>query len=166
MKIGLSRGGLARNRFSSASTAPSLFDVNAEVAFTKPDPNRSGQAYLEEFEANAGLQIPLRETQWEFGSQPQQATGLEDILGGGFDRDDAVALTWQNLVPGPGGSALELRPQDIDTLIRLQGRDQEPETIMYLTLHADTAGGVVLSNNHSRWTLPDRFSRPRWRSTR
>ena len=106
---------------TSASTAPSLFDVNAEVAFTKPDPNRSGQAYLEEFEGEAGLQVPCARPQWEFGSRPQQATGLEDILGGGFDPDDAVALTWQNLVPGPGGSASELRPQDIDTLIRLRG---------------------------------------------
>jgi hypothetical protein len=149
---------------TSASTAPSLFDVNAEVAFTKPDPNRSGQAYLEEFEGEAGLQVPMRETQWEFGSQPQQATGLEGILPAGFDRDDAVALTWQNLVPGPGGNASELRPQDIDSLIRLEGRDQEPETIMYLTLHADTAGGIVQRNNSSRWSLPRRDFKPRWRS--
>jgi hypothetical protein len=151
---------------TSASTAPSLFDVNAEVAFTKPDPNRSGQAYLEEFESEAGLQVPLRETQWEFGSRPQQANGLEDIAGfaSGFDNADAVALTWQNLIPGSGGSALELRPQDIDTLIRLQGRDQEVETVMYLTLHADTAGGIVQRNNTSRWSLPRRDFRPRWRS--
>ena len=59
-----------------ASTAPSLFDVNAEFAFTKPDPNRSGQAYLEEFEGEAGVaRCRLRETQWEFGSRPQQAHG-------------------------------------------------------------------------------------------
>ncbi len=150
---------------TKASTAPSLLDVNAEVAFTKPDPNRSGQAYLEEFEADAGLIVSLRESQWEFGSRPQQAAGLEDIgFAGGFDREDAVALTWQNLVPGPGGSALELRPQDIDTLIRLVGRGEEPETIMFLTLHADTAGGIVQRNNASRWSLPQRDFRPRWRS--
>ena len=46
---------------SRSATAPSLFDVNAEFAFTKPDPNRSGEAYLEEFEAEAGLQVSLRE---------------------------------------------------------------------------------------------------------
>ncbi len=150
---------------SRKSTAPSLLDVNAEVAFTKPDPNRSGQAYLEEFESEAGLAVPLRETQWEFGSRPQQATGLENIgFAGGFDPADAVALTWQNLVPGSGGNALERRPQDIDTLIRLQGRRDDPETIMYLTLHADTAGGVVQRNNASRWSLPRRDFRPRWRS--
>ena len=41
------------------ASAPSLFDVNAEFAFTKPDPNRSGQAYLEEFEGDAGVDVSL-----------------------------------------------------------------------------------------------------------
>jgi hypothetical protein len=150
---------------TSKASAPSLFDVNAELAFSKPDPNRSGQAYLEEFEGEAGLNVPLRETQWEFGSRPQQPNGLEDIgFAGGFDDADAVALTWQNLVPGPGGQALELHPQDIDTLIRLAGKGEAPETIMYLTLHADTAGGIVQRDNSSRWSLPRRDFRPRWRS--
>jgi len=147
------------------ASAPSLLDVNAELAFTKPDPNRSGQAYLEEFEGDAGVTVSLRETQWEFGSQPQQATGLEDIgFVGGFDRADAVALTWQNLVPGPDGQALDLRAQDIDTLIRVAGKGDEPETVMYMTLHADTAGGLVRRNNTSGWSLPRRDFRPRWRS--
>ena len=157
--------GVLNKLVTKESTAPSLFDVNAEFAITKPDPNRSGQAYLEEFESEAGLAVSLRETQWEFGSRPQQAVGLEDIgFAGGFDLDDAVALTWQNLVPGPNGQAQERRPQDIDTLIRLVGRGEEPETIMYLTLHADTAGGIVQRNNHSLWSLPQRDFKPRWRS--
>ncbi|HEX6104935.1 MAG TPA: hypothetical protein VFZ26_05085 [Gemmatimonadales bacterium] len=151
---------------SSPATAPSLLDVNAEVAFTKPDPNRSGEAYLEEFESEAGLQVSLRESQWEFGSRPQDASGLLDFLPGGFTEDDAVALTWQNFVPrAPGDpNPLELRPQDIDTLIRLAGRGEEPEAVLFLTLHADTAGGVVQTNNASRWTQPRRDFAPRWRS--
>ena len=150
---------------SKAATAPSLLDVNAELALSKPDPNRSGQAYLEEFEGEAGLSVSLRETQWEFGSRPQDANGLEDIgFAGGFDKADAVALTWQNLVLGPNGQAQELHSQDIDTLIRLAGRDKAPETVMYLTLHADTSGGIVQRNNASRWSLPRRDFRPRWRS--
>jgi hypothetical protein len=155
------------NKLSSQpSSAPSLFDMNAEVAFTKPDPNRSGQAYLEEFEGESGLPVSLREAQWEFGSRPQQATGLEDIgFAGGFDPADAVQLTWQNLIPNASGSGpVELRPQDIDTLIRVAGRGEEAETVMYLTLHADTAGGIVQQNNSSRWTQPARPNRPRWRS--
>lgn len=154
------------NHFTSKpAIVPSLLDVNAEFAFTKPDPNRSGQAYLEEFESDAGIAVQLSESAWEFGSRPQAATGLEGIgFAGGFDPDDAVALTWQNLIPGPNGGALELHPQDIDTLIRVAGRGEEPETIMYLTMHADTAGGIVQQNNASRWSLPRRDLRPRWRS--
>jgi hypothetical protein len=154
------------NHFTSTpAVAPSILDLNGEVAFSKPDPNRSGAAYLEEFESEAGLLVPLRESSWEFGSRPQQGTGLEDIgFAGGFDPADAVALTWQNLVPGPNGTTQELQPQDIDPLIRIAGRSTELETVMYLTLHADTAGGIVQRNNASRWSLPRRDFRPRWRS--
>ena len=128
---------------SSSTTAPSLLDVNAEFAFTKPDANRSGEAYLEEFESESGLQVPMRETQWEFGSRPESAAGLEDIGFAAFDPADAVQLIWQNLVPisSTNPQPLEFRPQDIDTLIRLAGRGEQPEPVMYMTLHADTAGG-------------------------
>ena len=36
--------------------------------------------------------------------------------------------------------------------------------MLYLTLHADTAGGVVQRNNSSRWSQPRRDLAPRWRS--
>jgi hypothetical protein len=150
---------------SRPSTAPSLLDVNAEVAFTKPDPNRSGQAYLEEFEVDAGAQISLRESAWEFGSAPQSGLGVEALgFGAGFDPGDAVALTWQNLVPDAAGNAVELRPQDIDTLIRTAGRGDQRETALFMTLHADTAGGVVQTDRTSRWSQPRRDFRPRWRT--
>ncbi len=150
---------------SSPAAAPSLLDVNAEFALTKPDPNRSGQAYIEEFEADAGTEVPLRESLWGFGSTPEQSFGVEDLgFAGGFDPADAVALTWQNLVPAGSGTAFELRSQDIDTLIRTAGRSDRPETVLFLTLHADTAGGLVQPNNASRWSLPQRLFRPRWRS--
>ena len=152
---------------SKPAVAPSLFDVNAEVALTKPDQNRSGQAYLEEFEAEAGVPVSLQENAWQFGSQPQLPDGLEDIgFAGGFLPEDAVALTWQNLIPAQPGSSepVELRPENIDTLLRFSGRAEQQETAMYLTLHADTAGGVVQQNNASRWSLPERLARPRWRS--
>ncbi|HYC33112.1 MAG TPA: cell surface protein SprA, partial [Gemmatimonadales bacterium] len=151
---------------SSPATAPSLLDVNAEFAFTKPDPNRSGEAYLEEFESEAGIQVSLRETQWEYGSAPQDPAGVEDIFPGGFAREDAVAFTWQNLredAPG-SGTPVELRPQDIDPLIRIAGRGEEPEVVMYTTTHPDTAGRIGQFNANSRWIQPRRDFAPRWRS--
>jgi hypothetical protein len=148
------------------ASAASLLDINAEFAFTKPDANRSGQAYMEEFEADAGLPLSLVETAWEFGSRPQFPTGLETLgFAGGFDDADAVALTWQNLVVNPStNQAVEIEPQDIDTTIRISGRSGQRETVIFLTLHADTAGGVVQRNNSSRWSLPRQDFRPRWRS--
>jgi hypothetical protein len=151
---------------SSPTTAPSVLDVNAEFAFSKPDPNRSGEAYLEEFESEAGLQVPMREAEWEFGSAPQEALGLEDIGFAAFDPADAVQLIWQSLVPISSSDPrpIEIRPQDIDPFIRLAGRGEQPEDVLYLTLHADTAGGVVQRDNSSRWTQPRRDNAPRWRS--
>lgn len=147
------------------ATAPSRIDVSAELAFSRPDPNRVGVAYLDDFEADAGLQVALGENTWRIGSAPQAADGLADIgFGAGFDPADAVQLTWQNLIPAPGGGALELRAQDIDDRIRLSSVGDRPETVLYLRFHADTAGGIVQRDNSSRWTLPARPLRPRWRS--
>ena len=71
---------------SRPAVAPSRLDFNAEVAMTKPDPNRSGQAYIEEFEAEAGVPISLQETAWEFGSAPKDPSGAADFgFAGGFE---------------------------------------------------------------------------------
>jgi hypothetical protein len=146
------------------STAPSTFDVNAEAAFTRPDPNRSGQAYLEEFETESGVQVSLGEQSWGFSSAPQSSAGLEDLgFIGQLNKDDAVALTWQNLIPNGQGGAVELRPQDIDTLIKVTRSNDQRETALFFTLHADTAGGVVQRDQSSNWTLPSHPG-PRWRS--
>ena len=149
----------------SRSAAESFLDLNAEVAFSRPDPNRTGEAYLEEFEGESGIAVALRESAWEFGSIPSSGDGLPPTLGfSTFDRADAVQLIWQNLIPNPGGGSLQIFAQDIDPNIQTAGTSTIAETVMYLTLHADTAGGVVQRNNTSRWTQPERPGRPRWRS--
>ncbi|MEP7326106.1 MAG: cell surface protein SprA [Gemmatimonadota bacterium] len=152
---------------TGGATAPSRLDVTAELAMTKPDPNRAGAAYLEEFEGDAGIDISLRENLWQFGSRPQLPTGLDTEIpefAAGFDSTWAVQLTWQNLVPGPGGQPIELRAQDIDPNIKILGTGSQRETLMFLTLHADTAGGIVDRTNRSHWSLPPRSFQPRWRS--
>lgn len=148
------------------STAPSRLDLNGEVAVSRPDPNRSGAAYLEEFEREVGTPVSLREQVWEFGSAPQRTDGVDPQLGFGptFDPLDAVQLTWQNLVPDASFRPVQLRPQDIDSTIVLAGKGDQFETLMWLTFHADTAGGFVQRDNHSNWTLEPRLFRPRWRS--
>ena len=141
---------------SSPAVAPSRLDVNAEFAVTRPDPNRSGQAYLEEFEGDNGVPVSLRENLWEFCSKPQFADGVTQVVGAAFDTADAVQMTWQNLIPDGHGGVVELRAKDIDPSIQVAGSADQLETVLYITLHADTAGGIVEQNNHSRWSLPAR----------
>lgn len=148
---------------SRPATAPSRLDVTGEVAFTKPDPNRSGQAYLEEFEGDNGIQVGLGEAAWSFSSRPQSPAGVTDLFPT-FDAADAVALTWQNLVPDNRGGVIELQAADIDPKIQVTASQSTRETILFTSFHADTAGGVVQFNNHSRWSLPRRDNAPRWRS--
>lgn len=151
---------------SAPSTAPSRLDINAELALTKPDPSRSGQAYLEEFEGDNGIPISLRETLWQFGSEPEFADGVENVIGSAFDTADAVQLTWQNLVPDASGQQpLQLQAQDIDNQIQLAGTQGQLETVLFMALHPDTVGGQPRPvDRHLRWVLPTRLNRPRWRS--
>jgi hypothetical protein len=152
------------NRLTSTpATAPSRLDLNAEVALTKPDPNRSGQAYLEEFEGDRGISLSLRESIWEFGSRPQYADGVETVVGAAFDTADAVQLSWQNLIPASGGGAVQLRARDIDNSIQVAGQQDQLETVLYLTLHPDTAGGQVRDDG-MHWRMPRRLNAPRWRA--
>lgn len=147
-------------------TARSTLTLDAEVAFSRPDPNRSGEAFLEEFENDQSIPLSLRENAWQYGSMPQSAAGAEPFgFVAGFDSTDAVQLIWQNLVPDGRGGVRELRPTDIDTNIVIRGGSQVgSETVLYFTFHADTAGGAVARDNSSAWTQPRRDFRPRWRS--
>ncbi len=145
--------------------APSTLALTGEVALSRPDPNRYGEAFLEEFENDGGIPILLTETNWLPGSQPQQPTGLE-LLGfsGGFQLPHATQLTWQNLIQY-GNGFFEVTSQDIDSTIRVADtRTLNLETVLWTALHADTAGGMVDSLRRSHWTLPHTPAQPRWRS--
>lgn len=154
------------NKLTSApATAPSNLDLNAELAYTKPNENRAGQAYVEDFEGDNGLQLSLRETAWGFGSMPEQADGVNDIVGAAFDSADAVQMIWQNLIANKSGGVTQLRPSDIDPLIQTVGGDNAYENVLYLTLQADVVGGLPDANSGAlRWVLPQRLNLPRWRS--
>ena len=149
---------------STRSDAPSHLDVNGELALSRPDPNRSGQAVIEDFEGDPGVPISLAENLWEYSSVPQTADGVFDVVGPVFDSTDAVQLIWQNLVPAGNGQAVELHANDIDPRITIAGANAPLETVMFMTFHADTAGGIVDQRSRSHWTLPRRDFRPRWRS--
>lgn len=151
---------------SQSVTAPSQLDIRAEYGVTHPDPNVIGQAYLEDFEFESTIPVNLLTSRWSYGSVPQSPLGVEALgFAGGFDSLWAVQLSWQNLVPSCSGCPpVELIPQDIDPTIVTNGVGSVNETVLYTTFHADTAGGMVKTNNSSQWTQPAQPFTPRWRS--
>ena len=112
--------------------APSFLNISGEVAVSKPSPNRFGQAYLEEFETEAGRFVSLAENAWHWGSVPSAVRGAEPYgIFGGFDPINAAFLTWQSLpynvdtvnrryVP------IQFLPQEIDPTIPWSARRRPP----------------------------------------
>ncbi|MGH7582266.1 MAG: hypothetical protein ACREL5_03460 [Gemmatimonadales bacterium] len=150
---------------SKPSTAPSQVHFNGEVAVSRPDPNRSGDAYLEQFENDASIPLPGAQTAWSYSSVPKSTAGLQDILGQAFDSADAVQLIWQNLVPNGRDSVTQLSPTSIDPTVALtESSTPTYAAVLWMTLHADTAGGIVDSLARSHWTQPRRDFHPRWRT--
>jgi hypothetical protein len=143
--------------------------LDAEIATSRPSPNQLGVAYVETFEAEGGTFLPLSENAWEYGSQPSSArgllgTGIDPV--GGFDDADAVPLVWQNLIAAAENTAVQFRARDIDPSIRLQGAGETAETVLWLSLHPHTLGGLPDPVSFKpRWVLPPPLvPRPRWRS--
>lgn len=148
------------------TTARSSLSLNAEIATSRPAPNQLGVAYVETFEEEGGLFLPLGEDLWEYGSRPTSALGVEGGLGAaGFTDGDAALLVWQNLWAS-GNTQVQFRARDIDPGIRLLGAGENVETILWLTLQPDTIGGLwdpEPTSFRPRWTLPHTPG-PRWRS--
>jgi hypothetical protein len=147
------------------TTAPSQVSVSGELDMSRPDPNRSGDAYLEQFEDNHSVLLSAQQTAWKPGSVPTTSTGVQDILPQGFDSANAVALTWQNLVPNGHDSITQLSPKEIDSTIVLTKSTTQPvEPVLWLALQPDTAGGILRTTPTPFWTQPRRPMQPRWRT--
>src|SRR3989441_50641 len=146
--------------------APSFLNVSAEIAMSRPGPNPAGQAYIEEFEGEAGRFPSLAEQSWHWGSVPSTARGAESfgIAPGGFAFADAAALTWQNLPSDPSGRPMQFLPQQIDPTIRLVGQGQSAEPVLWLMLKPDTLLGLANSRTGApNWVRPHHDG-PRWRA--
>lgn len=157
---------LLNHAVTKSSTAPSSIRLSGEVAVSRPDPNRSGDAYLEEFEDDHSIRISAGEAQWLPGSMPKSTAGLTDILSPlGFDSAGAVRMIWQNLVPNLRDSITQLSPHDIDPTVALtQSSTPTIEPVLWMALHADTAGGVSDTIARSHWTQHPAVHGPRWAS--
>ncbi|HEV8265002.1 MAG TPA: cell surface protein SprA [Gemmatimonadales bacterium] len=154
--------------------APSFLNVSAEVALSKPSPNRFGQAYLEEFETEASRFIALAEGAWHWGSVPTSVRGAEPFLDGlpAFDPVNAAFLTWQGLpynVVNNRFEPIQFLPQEIDPTIRFAGQTQVADAVLWLMLKPDTVMGLANDRPGSpsrglpNWVRPAQNA-PRWRS--
>ena len=149
-----------------STSVPSHLTVNGEIAMSRPNPNKAGQAYLEEFEGTAARPLSLIENAWTTGSRPESGRGLAaPYLSplGGFADVDAVPLVWQNAIQ-VGNQALQFEPRDIDSSIVLTGAARELETVLWFSLKPDTIGGAPDPlTGAPRWYRPHTPG-PRWRS--
>jgi hypothetical protein len=147
--------------------APSSLVLNGEIALSRPNANRTGAAYLEEFEGGSGARaISLSEQAFQLGSMPASGRGIPPTHlapGGRFNPFDAAVLVWQNGVE-IGGRVMEFGPRDIDSSIVLTGTARQLERVLWLTLKPDTVGGAPdASTGKPRWIRPHTPG-PRWRS--
>ena len=153
--------------------APSFLNVSAELAVSKPSPNRFGQAYLEEFESETGRFISLAENVWHWGSVPTSVRGAQPYgIVGAFDTTNAAFLTWQGLpynVRNGRYEAVQFTSQQIDPTIRLVGQTQTAEPVLWLMLKPDSVLGLANNRPESpsfgrpNWVRPSQDA-PRWRS--
>jgi hypothetical protein len=154
------------------ATAPSAVNVQGEFAMSRPQPNAAGAAYVETFEGEGGLDVPLQESAWRYGSQPA-VRGAGVRIGSttyDFPLDSATTLAWQSLgsVLDPGahsGTTVQFFPEQIDSQFVLIGGQsfRAPEPVLWLNLYPPGIGGLPNASGSYRWRLTPGDGRP-WRS--
>jgi len=149
------------------TTAPSHVAFSAELAASRPQTNASQQAYLESFEGEGGLQIPLTDPQWYFSSQPALGTSIPARFGATvFDLSRATTMAWQSNGLDADGNRVSYRIDQIDTAVSQSGTGiSGPEPMLWLTLYPLSVGGQLKANTF-RWTVPNVPAGRRWRSVR
>ncbi len=148
------------------TSVPSAIAIDGEVAVSLPNSNRTGLAYVEDFESSPSTLLNLGEGAFQFGSAPSSGRGLPPEylgLGGNFDPGQAVPLVWQNLVRTESGELIQFTSREIDSTIVLAGRSVSVETTLWMSLLPDTIGGAPSSTGRPRWFRPHTPG-PRWRS--
>ena len=126
----------------------SSVDIEGELAFSVPDPNTGGRAFVDDFDASQQLPVSLVSSNWRLGSGPTFTDGVEGLLPGVLDASTAAPMTWQTqwIVEGPGGDSLGIHEgyfarQDIDRQIRVAGAEAR-EPGLLLDLGRPPSGGA------------------------
>jgi len=110
---------------NGGSAAALRFD--GELAVSLPDPNRSGDAYLDDFNSADERSVSLLTQGWHLGSAPDFRTGAEDRLPQLLGEHSAASLVWQHtwVERDPAGDSIGVFegyfPADLDRQINVAG---------------------------------------------
>jgi hypothetical protein len=87
---------------------PAALRMEGELAVSLPDPNISGDAYLDDFDGGDERTVSLLSTNWHLGSVPAFRDGAGDILPEVMDAASALPLVWQHswVEEGPAGDSI------------------------------------------------------------
>jgi len=170
--------GLAKLPFAEGASR-SRISMQGEFAMSKPQPNAAGQAYIESFEGDAGLNIPLGEGAWYFSSRPSLGTRLGSLIGASaLALNRATTMAYQNNGIDTAFNFIQYSISQIDPLVKLVGGGVQPnEQLLWMQLYPLKTGGIfdqVPSTGRRRfaWTIGDNSmvgvtpSGRRWRSIR
>lgn len=150
---------------------PSRISLVGEIATSKPQfaAGNSNAAYLETFDADGGITIPLGDQAWYYSSLPAYGHTLRTQFGGSFfEPVNAGTMVWQTNVRSPGGKPILFTRSAIDPLLRFTGSGIETtEPALWLTLlPVDKAGAYQPSTRTYNWTVANTTPGRRWRSIR
>jgi hypothetical protein len=148
--------------------AQSRVTVNAEFVASKPNPNKSQQAYIESFEGEGGLPVRMDDQYWYYSSQPAAGTVLLSRIGPtSLDLDRATTLAWQSNVLDSTGRQIRYSIEQIDPQSTLVGGGvAPPEQLLWLTLYPLSIGGLRQSDTAYNWNTGVTLNGRRWRSIR
>ncbi len=146
---------------------PSRINVAGEFATSRPKPNSAGQAYLESFEGEGGIQVPLSDAQWYYSSQPALGRVIPSRYGANvLDLNRASTMAWQSDGLDASGKSFRPRIEDIDPLTNVIGTGlSAPEPLLWMTLYPLTVGGLR-GEGGFQWTVAQTTVGRRWRSIR
>lgn len=150
--------------------APAKVHLLAELATSRPNIGGSSQAYLETFESDGGIVVPLSDPAWYLSSQPAVGSKIGALIGGATSLALARAATfaWQSNGLSPAGKPVTFTIQQIDPLTDVVGAGlQQPEPVLWMTLYPLGIGGVY--NDRAKryeWLTPGAPAGRRWRSIR
>ena len=150
--------------------APAKVHLLGELATSRPNIGGSPQAYLETFEGDGGIVVPLGDPAWYLSSQPAVGSKIGALIGGATSLDLARASTfaWQSNGLSPAGKPVTFTIQQIDPLADVVGAGlQQPEPVLWMTLYPLGIGGQYNDRTKQyEWLTPGGPAGRRWRSIR